>query len=205
MRKHWSTLKKLIWLRGSPLAGGGLPEGYEKVAGFTFNSNCYYEITGLYLRGSDTVRFSVSVTAACNVFGCYTGSSASDNYSLYASTSSGAKYMRYNGGTYNSAFSSSDLGERFDVVITPTGTRGMPTDSTWEEKTFESELNMCIGTSAVSASSAKLKGALYGAFIVDGRFKGIPCKRLSDNVYGYYDTVSGNFYEPVGDSPTPIE
>ena len=59
----------------------GVPSGYTKLPGIIFASGTYYEITGFKLKGSDTVRFSFSVTKACNVFGCYTTNGATDNYS----------------------------------------------------------------------------------------------------------------------------
>ena len=77
-------------------------------------------------------------------------------------------------------------------------------DDTWDETDFTAPVNMCIGTTATNASSAKFKGSLIGAFIVDGRFHGIPCRRKADDVLGYYDTVGGTFYEPTGSAPTVI-
>lgn len=185
---------------------GGLPEEYTEVAGFTFDSDCYFEIEGLKLKGSDTVMFSMTPRAACNVFGCYTTSDADNNYSLYVSTANNAKYLRYDGSTYKSKFASGDLGKRYDISITPTGSHGFPEgqDDTWTEATFEASTDMCIGTTATNASSAKFKGDLIGNFVVVGRFNGIPCKRDSDDVLGYYDTVSGTFYEPASGTPTVV-
>lgn len=173
-----------------------LPSGYKRVLGFQCANNAMWQITGFKLRGSDTVRISFSVTQACNVFGCYQGTDANDNYDLYVSTTAGSKYLRYGNGTFLSYWSSADLGERFDVVFTPTGTSGMPQDSTWTEKTFESANDMLIGSTTTTGTSSKLRGNLYGNIVVDGRLKLIPCERLSDNVLGYYDTISETFYEP---------
>ena len=47
-------------------------------------------------------------------------------------------------------------------------------------------------------------GDIIGNVIVDGRLKLIPCERLSDNVLGYYDAVSGTFYEPTGGAPISL-
>ena len=77
-----------------------LPTGYKRVLGFTCNNNAMWQITGFKLRGSDTVRIGFSVTAACNVFGCYQGTDATDNYDLYVSTTANSKYLRYGNGTY---------------------------------------------------------------------------------------------------------
>ena len=173
-----------------------LPTGYKRVLGFTCNNNAMWEIDGFRLKGSDTVRISFSVNAACNVFGCYQGADATDNYDLYVSTTSGSKYFRYGNGTYLSYWSSADLGKRFDVVYTPNGSQGMPQDSTWTPKTFTSENNLLIGSTTLTGTSSKLKGDLYGSIVVDGRLKLIPCERVSDNVLGYYDTYTNTFYEP---------
>ena len=197
-----STLKKLVFLKA--LKGGGLPEEYKKVKGFEFSASTYYKITDFFLAGSDTVHISFSVDKACNVFGSYTSTSASDNYSLYASTSSGAKYLRYSDDTYNSYFSNANLGQRFDVTISPTGTSGMPVDSEITPKTFTASSDLCIGTTAPSATSSKLDGKIWGSIVVDGRLRLVPCERLSDHVLGYYDTVGGTFYEPIGSAPTSL-
>lgn len=173
-----------------------LPAGYKRLLGFVCDNNAMWQIAGFKLKGSDTVRISFSVNAACNVFGCYQGADADDNYDLYVSTTSGSKYFRYGSGTYLSYWSSANLGQRFDVVYTPTGSSGMPQDSTWTEKTFTSANDLLIGSTTTTGTSSKLKGNLYGNIIVDGRLKLIPCERVSDGVLGYYDTYSETFYEP---------
>lgn len=198
-----STLKKLIVLKRLK-GGGGLPEGYKKVKGFEFSASTYYKITDFFLKSDDVVHISFSVDKACNVFGCYTTTSAEDNYSLYASTSSGGKYLRYDGGTYNSYFSSANLGERFDVTISSSGTSGMPIDSVFSETTFTCSSDLCIGTTAPSASSSKLDGNIWGNIVVEGRLKLVPCERISDGVLGYYDMVGGTFYEPIGSAPVSL-
>ena len=183
----------------------GVPSGYTRLAGITFAAGTYYEITGFRLRGSDTVRFSASFDKACNVFGCYTTTQASDNYSLYMSTSSGSKYLRYNGGTYASYVSSSQYGTRYDVVITPTGSSGLPnSNDSWSEQDFTASVDMCIGTTSSGATSSKFDGDMYGDFVVDGRFRGVPVKRNSDNKIGYYDVYTDTFYAPIGSNPTAI-
>lgn len=167
-----------------------LPTGYRRVLGFSMNNNAYWEIEEFPLYGSDTLRFAFEATDACNVIGAYSGSASGNNYSLYVSTSS--NYLRYKSGAYNSAI---NFDTRYDVEITPTGSSGMKTDSSWTAQTFTTPTNLCIGTTATSASSAKLKGKLYGNIEVVGRAKFVPCERVSDNALGYYDTIGGTFYE----------
>ena len=180
-----------------------LPAGYKRVLGYECDNNVLWRITNFKLRGSDTVRISFSVTGACNVFGCYQGADATDNYDLYASITSGSKWFRYGNGTYLSYFSNNNLNKRFDVVFTPNGSQGMPQDSTWSPETFESANDLIIGSTSLTGTSAKLKGNLYGNFEVDNRLKIIPCERLSDNSLGYYDTYSETFFEPTG-TPTSM-
>ena len=182
----------------------GLPSGYRKLTGITFGANTYYAITGFRLKGSDTVRISFSVTKACNVLGCYTTTSASTNYSLYVSTTSGSKYLRYDGQTYNSYFPSNALNTRKDVVISPTGSSGMPTSETWTARTFTAESDMCIGTTSAGATSSKLSGNIWGDVVVDGRFRGVPVERISDSKRGYYDLYTDTFYAPIGSNPSAI-
>lgn len=176
-----------------------VPLEYRRLTGIVFDSNVYYEAS-FKLEGSDTLRLSFSITKACNVIGCYSKTTADNNYSLYASGSSGAKYMRYNGGTYNSSIS---LNTRYDVEVTPTGTTGFRTDSTWEQKDFIADDNMLIGSTSVDASSSKLDGIMYDNIEVMGKGLFIPVERVSDGAIGYYEAISGAFLENQG-TGTPV-
>ena len=198
MFEGWSTLKKLVFLRAS--SGGKLPAEYKRLKGFSMDDNCYWEITDFKLYGSDTIKFSFMATAACNVLGSYSSGSATTNYSLYVTTSSG-NYLRYGNGTYNSTIVANT---RYNVTVTPTGSHGMKTDSTWTAKTFTSANDFCIATTSTSAQSAKLKGSLYGEIEIAGRAKFIPCERVSDGKYGYYESVSGTFYAPATGTPVSL-
>lgn len=180
-----------------------LPSEYRRLLGYACDNDVLWQITGFHLRGSDTIRISFSVTSGCNVFGCYQGTDATDNYDLYVSTTSGSRYLRYGGGTYLSYWSSANMGQRFDVVFSPTGTTGMPQDSTWAPLTFESANDLLLAATTLTGTSSKLRGNLYGSFVVDGRLNLIPCERLSDGSLGYYDTYTGTFYEPTG-TPTSL-
>jgi hypothetical protein len=170
-----------------------LPIGYRRVLGFSCNNNAVWEIPDFYIKGTDTLRVSCSITGTSNLIGSYSGSSSGANYSIYASTSN-VNYLRYYNTNYNSQF---DVDTRYDIVMTPTGTHGMKEDSEWETVDFTTTRPFCIGSTATNiTTSARLKGSLYGNIIVDGRLHLVPCERISDNVLGYYDTVSDTFYEP---------
>ena len=177
---------------------GLLPAGYRRLTGIQFDGNVFYD-TGLYLHGSDTIRLSYSATKACNVLGCYTTADAQTNYSLYATTTSGGKYLRYNGGTYNSYIATNT---RYDVVITPTGSDGMRTDSSWTAKTFTTESTLLIGTTSYGATSAKLTGSMYGEIIIDGTAHIIPAENPLGEI-GYYILEEERFIENLG-TGTPV-
>ncbi|MBQ5864173.1 MAG: hypothetical protein IIW66_02115 [Bacteroidales bacterium] len=171
-----------------------LPQGYARLSGIVMNDDTYYTIEGFRLRGSDTLKVSFTANNACNVVGCYTTANAQDNYSIFASTTSGAKYLRYNGGTYLSAITT---GQRYDITITPTGATGFGSASKWTEANFETSVDMLIGSTSIEATSSKMTGTIHSTIEVVGRAKFIPCKRVSDGVIGYYDTYSEVFYAPT--------
>ena len=201
-QKHGHCSDLFAALLGKATSVSELPDGYKRVKSLTMDNDCYYEIEDFYLNGSDTLEFSFLITATCNVIGSYSGSSAGPNYSVYASTSN-VSYLRYGANNYNSMF---EADKRHNVVITPTGTKGFKYNSTWDELEFTTTKPLCIGTTRANlTTSAKMKGTFYGTIIVKDangiRFKGIPCVRLSDDVPGYYDTVSETFYEPNGTNP----
>lgn len=173
----------------------GLPVGaYARLQGITFGADTYYVIDGFRLKGSDTLRVSFTANKACNLIGCYTTADAEDNYDIYLSTTANSKYLRYNGGAY---LSTVVVGERYDVVVTPTGCTSFGKKSTWEQKDFTASVDMVVGTTSVSATSSSFDGTIHGDVIVDGRLHLVPCERLSDGVIGYYDTIGRKFYEPT--------
>ena len=179
------------------VAAGELPTAYRRLTGIIYDGNVYYN-AGLRLHGADTLRFAFSVTGNCNVIGCYTTGTATTNYSLYVSTAAGSKYLRYGNGTYNSVVVT---GTRYDVTLTPTGSSGMRTDSSWTAKTFTAESDMLIGSTSVGATSSKLVGRMFGNVEVVGRALFIPVER-NDGEIGYYELYSGSFLTNQG-SGTP--
>lgn len=199
-------MRKLILNNNNALSYGGnaiilddgVPDGYRHLTGVQFDGGEWYE-SNLYLQGSDTLKFAFEASISCNVLGCYTTTNAQTNYSLYAVTTSGS-YLRYNGGTYNSYVVANT---RYDVTITPTGSQGLPTDSTWTAQTFTAESKMGIGTTSLGATSAKLTGKLYGDIEVVGKEIFMPVERLSDNKILYWASVGNYFMENLG-SGTPV-
>lgn len=177
-----------------------VPAGYRKLTGIVFDGEVWYE-TNIKLQGSDTIRlsFRMSVTA-CNVLGSYSSGSADNNYSLYTSTSTSAKYMRYNGSTYSSYIS---INTDYNVELTPTGTNGLRNDSTWTQKSFTTDNNMYIGITSVETSSAKFTGTMYGNIEIVNKAVYVPVERVSDGAIGYYEAISGTFLTNQG-TGTPV-
>ena len=201
MRKIIVTSQGKAWLNDSKILAvqdGLLPTGHKRLTGIQFDGNCFYD-TGLYLHGSDTIRFSFAASKACNVLGCYTTADAQTNYSLYVSTTSGSKYLRYNGGTYNSYIATNT---RYNVVVTPTGSDGMRVDSSWSSKTFTTSSTLLIGTTSYGATSAKLTGPLYGEVVIDGVAHIIPDEDPLGRI-GYYILEEERFIENLG-TGTPV-
>ena len=151
-------------------------------------------MTDLILTGDDAISFEYLAKMACNVIGSYKSGTAANNFSYYHSTSA---YIRYDGGLYRTDLTHDT---RYKIDFTPTG---FYVDSNfekgWEEKQFTCDDAMRIGA-LPNSSAQKLNGAIYGRIKVnDGnKFEGVPVVRISDNLAGYYDLVSGNFYTNQG-------
>lgn len=179
-----------------------LPSGYAKLEGIKMSADTYFQITGFKLKGSDYLSITFTPNKACNLIGCYTTADATDNYSIYLTTTSGGKYLRYADGTYYSAITA---GTRYNINVTPTGCTGFGTTvSSWSEKDFTASVDLLVGSTSVDATSSKFDGIIHGTIKV-GRFSSfggdrlclIPCERISDGVIGYYDEVGRKFYEPT--------
>lgn len=183
-----------------------LPSDYARLEGIAMSADTYYQITGFKLKGNDYLNISFTPNKACNLIGCYTTANATDNYSIYLTTTSGGKYLRYADGTYDSAIIA---GTRYNIKITPTGCTGFETRSTWTKKDFTASVDMLIGSTSVDATSSKFDGIIHGPILIgplrygsdfdkyQARLILVPCERVSDGVVGYYDTKGRKFYEPT--------
>ena len=88
--------EKLIY---KAIAGDdSLPSGYKKLTEIDFDGTFYY-VTSQHLTGEDNVTMTLSNTSTTgqNVFGCYEGSSADNNFSfyVYGGGSTSNSYFRY--------------------------------------------------------------------------------------------------------------
>lgn len=187
VKRITDSLGTVLWEKSE------LPSAYREVNGFDFDGNSYF-VTDVILEGTDTISIDYTATIACNVIGSYKSGSANNNFSFYHSANA---YIRYDGSLYRADLSANT---RYKIDFTPTG---FYVDSAlakgWEEKAFTCEDAMRIGA-LPNSTAAKLNGALYGRVKVNGgnKFNGVPVERIADNVLGYYDIVSGNFYTNQG-------
>lgn len=171
----------------------GLPSGYKRLAYIIGSNSAYSIISGLHLTDADEVRAEVYITGNCNVYGCYTGSSAGDNFSLYVGST---YYARMDGKVVSNVSSSKNA--RLALVHNKDGLwiNGTKRITFTDVGTFTAGTNFYIGW-LDNASSAKVIGRIYRLEVV-GKFVGIPALRVSDGVCGLYDTLNGTFYASNG-------
>ena len=189
-----------VYLGGKYRVSWNLPSGYARVEGVSMSADTYYQITGFRLKGEDYLEISFTPNKACNLIGCYTTTNATDNYSIYLTTTNNGKYLRYADGAYNSYV---EVGKRYDVKVSPYGCSSFAEYSSWSKKDFTTSVDLLIGNTSVDATSSKFDGIIHGEIKV-GSYSGgsnrlhlIPCERISDGVVGYYDIRGKKFYEPT--------
>ena len=182
-----------------------LPVEYVRLESIDFDGSMHYD-TGEHLFGADSVKMTLSNSGSGwrNIFGCYTNTSATDNFSLYVYPSTTSQvYFRYWDNLYRPIFWT---GTR-TITFWNGGTTGFYSGNvTAQEQTFETSTNAYIWA-LPNSSSAKLTGTIYWNIEVTSggttRLKWIPCKRKGDGVIWYYEAVNWNFLEPSG-SGTPV-
>lgn len=178
-----------------------LPDGYKMIEGIIFDGNCFFD-TSINLTGNSILDFTYSASKACNVIGCFTSSSADDNFSFYHSTSA---FVRYDGDLNRYSFS---MDEKYHIIMSGSGlTVNDAIVLMWIFENFETSTKLRIGHLPNSSSSNYIfKGILYGIITVDNIYKWIPCIRESDGEIGYFETISGTFLTNKGSgTPTVYE
>lgn len=174
----------------------GVPDGYTRVE-YLEGNNSGYVPTDIKLSGTDTLRMKIATVSATNstcLIGCYSGTSASTNFSIYTQFSVNS-ICRY--GSESHSVWKLSANTEYTLEMSSTGlTVNGSVLSSWSAETFTSPKNMFIGWINDSASR-KFIGKLYEVEVV-GRFNGVPCKRNSDNALGYYDTVTNTFFPAEG-------
>ena len=179
-----------------------LPSGYTECSYVRSNANAWFA-TNLYLTSKSEVIADLQFEgSAGNVYGCYTGSNASDNFCLYAGSASSDAYIRWDGHLYRAFRPTS--GTRYKIrhswngfVVDGTAETNPFTDN--PDSVFTCANPFYVGNLA-NSSAAKLKGRIYrltvktnGGVVMDL----VPCQN-SSNVCGLYDVIGRTFYQSQG-------
>lgn len=184
---------------GDQIVHCGLPSGYTRANYVRGNANAHFA-TSLYLNQDCEVIAVIQFEgSAGNTYGCFSGTSASDNFCLYAGATASDAYIRYNGQVVK-AFKATN-GTRYKLIHNRNGfwANGAKLADAFTASTFTCSNPFCVGTLSGS-TSAKLKGRIYSIVVKEGsatRMALIPAKNSSD-VYGLYDAVGRQFYSSEG-------
>ena len=176
-----------------------LPTGYTEVNYVRSNANAYFT-TGLYLTSESEVTADIQFEGSGgNTYGCFSGTSASDNFCLYAGSSSSDAYVRYDGEVERVFRPTS--GTRYKLRHNKNGfwVDGTQLAQAFTAASFTCSNPFCVGTLSGS-TSAKLKGRVYrltvktsGNVVMDL----VPAQN-SSSVYGLYDVIGQTFYTSAG-------
>lgn len=173
-----------------------LPTGYTRLQYVTGSANAY-TIVPIHLTDEDVVKAKLETRASCNLFGCYTGTSATDNFSLYAGSN---YYIRVDGQLNSSVTATKNTVVEYELSKDGLLEDGVQVASFSGVGSFTTSTYFYVGW-LDNASSAKFTGDIYSIEVV-GKFNGIPAKRDSDGVAGFYDTVTSTFYASSGSAWT---
>lgn len=177
----------------------GVP-AYITPLSYIRGSGSQYITTEINLRSTDVVksrwRFENS---AGNVYGCFSGSSANDNFCLYAGSASTNAYIRYNGQVVRD-FKAAN-GTIYNLEHGPDGffANGDQVTS-FNAATFECSAPMYIFM-LPNSSSAKVTARCYGLTVYRGGEQVcnfIPARNELTGEVGFYESVQGVFYENAG-------
>ena len=159
-----------------------------------------YITTAINLRSADVVKSKWRFeNSAGNVYGCFTSSSGTDNFCLYAGSSSTDAYIRYNGQLVRD-FKPAN-GSIHELEQGPGGFFDNGTKLTdFAPATFTCTAPMYIFM-LPNSSSAKVTARCYGLTVFrDGEqvCNFIPARNELTGEVGFYESVQGVFYENDG-------
>jgi hypothetical protein len=176
------------------IEGGVLAEGYEQIEYVTFNGDKTYE-TGQYgnhQTSLDLLFQRTDTSGAHYIFGCSSG----NRLTGYLTTSG---YWRY--GNAYPTFNTNNK-NLTKAIVTPGKTTVGTSTRTFNVNEFTTAFTIPVGGVKPNTGIAvpQFKGYLFyfkmsiaDEIVVDW----IPCKRLSDDVEGFWDCVTNTFIEPI--------
>lgn len=169
----------------------GLPPGFTPLQYIHGNGHACIN-TELHLTDEDSVKARVKITGTSNIFGCYTGTSARDNFSFYsAATSSGKIYARVDGQLDSSGSCVPNI--EIDIFMDKTGAwvNDVQKAEFEDVEPFTASAPFYVG-GLPNSTTSKIIGDIY-ALEVPGKFDGIPVQRDEDGICGLYDYVGCRF------------
>lgn len=180
-----------------------VPADFEVLEYILAANSQYFFVPNFYLKSTSIViaklRFSGS---AGNCYGCYSGSSAQDNFCLYGGSSSADAYIRYDG-ELDRAFRPT-TGVDYEIEHSANGFKANGTTyATFATKTFTCSNPFGVGQLSGS-SSAKFSGRLCEIAVEDDNIDSlhlIPVRRISIYQVGMYDIVGKAFYTSQSSTP----
>ena len=170
-------------------------EGYELIDRIYFNKNKAFntEFYGNHTTYIDVMFQRTSTSAAAYLFGCIQG----DRLTGYLA--SGSAYWRY--GSAYPTFATATL-KIYKGVVTPGKTSIDGTSKTFTFSDFQTSAPIPVGgyKSGTNAITKHYIGYIYYFRMRHGDTELLdwyPCKRLSDDVEGFWDCVTQTFVEPI--------
>ncbi len=164
----------------------------EYIAG----SGSQYIETAIHLLSTDVVKSKWRFqNSAGNVYGCFTSSSADDNFCLYAGSASTYAYIRYNGQLVRDFKATS--GTVYEIEQGPDGFFvGGSKVAYFDAATFTCSAPMYIFM-LPNSSSAKVTARCYGLRVIRGgvmAYDFIPARNEATGEVGMWEAVHGVWY-----------
>ena len=164
----------------------------EYIAG----SGSQYIETAIHLLSTDVVKSKWRFqNSAGNVYGCFTSSSAEDNFCLYAGNASTNAYIRYNGQLVRDFKATS--GTVYEIEQGPDGFFvGGSKVADFDAATFTCSAPMYIFM-LPNSSSAKVTARCYGLQVIRGgemAYDFIPARNEATGEVGLWEAVHGAWY-----------
>lgn len=177
-----------------------LPAGYT-AAEYISASGRQYIVTDIYLNSNSKVTADLYFTGTSgNVYGCYSGSSATDNFCYYGGSNSVKGYLRFDGDLVREFAPSRNTRYLIEHDANGFAVNGS-IEATFEDNTFTCSNPFYICNLA-NSSAAKFTGRIYRLTITEGQTTiadFIPAQN-PNSIFGLYDLIGKQFYASETDT-----
>lgn len=203
-----NDVKYRFLLKAGESTGGSLPYGYQHVEYLGLTGTQYID-TGVYPNTTKTrikIRLSFTdVAGTQGLFGAREQQANSKACNVFLFNSKIRADWTFSSGATYSSYGEVTTGTVYDINCTrPTITVNSVTDTATGTTSADIAYKFYIGNFANLSNTpytTGLKGRIYSAqLFTNGNLSHnyIPARRLSDNVLGMYDTVTGTFLTNAG-------